>query len=644
KSSFAACPIPATKCREYPNLSGWDPINGGDWTPWVTFNNGAFVTYLTLARNAAQSIDSTVVRGINDTVSATASLKVRPSAGSATITRTVSAGATGTVIGGYTVSAITGGSTYRFIWWNIHWNDGGADGWSAEDYMVRTTVLQPNMSLNYNGTAIPNGDTSPTAAKGTDFGTVNYGFESAHRSFTIRNDGAAPLNLTGTIRVQIGGNNASDFLYYAPAPSTPVGANGGSTTFILAFEPTVNTGLRTATVTIPNNDPNKNPYTFTVQGTADFQHRVDPELEYNGVVSLDDDLTPSVSAGTDFGSVNVGSQSATHSFRFYNYGTVNMTLTGSMVQLSGASSGDFAIVSMPSSPIAPNQYSTIGIRFQPTASGLRTASMLIYYDDTYGLGATSPYTVGLQGTGTVTPGSLQVNLAPAGAISAGAQWQVDGGAWQSSGATVSGLSVGSSHTLAFNTVSGWTTPGSQTPTITANQTTTTTGTYVVVTTPTMTSPTPGSTLNSSSAMFQWSSGTGVSEYFFYVGTTPGGGDIYGQSQGLNLSATVSGLPVDGSPLYVALWWSTSGGWQSTNATYTAWTRPSGPNLSGYKQGGNMVLSWPTNATGYSLQSATSLGTAAVWGTVSPPPVVVGGQNVVTTLVSGPRRFFRLMHP
>src|ERR1035438_158847 len=78
-------------------------------------------------------------------------------------------------------------------------------------------------------------------------------------------------------------------------------------------------------------------------------------------------------------------------------------------------------------------------------------------------------------------GSLQVNLAPAGAVSGGVQWQVDGGAWQSSGATVSGLSVGSGHTLAFNTVSGWTTPGSQTPTIIANQTTTATGTYVVQT-------------------------------------------------------------------------------------------------------------------------------------------------------------------
>ncbi|MBI5820984.1 MAG: hypothetical protein HZA88_18595, partial [Verrucomicrobia bacterium] len=40
-------------------------------------------------------------------------------------------------------------------------------------------------------------------------------------------------------------------------------------------------------------------------------------------------------------------------------------------------------------------------------------------------------------------GSLQVTLAPTAAVSAGAQWQVDGGAWQNSGAIVSSLSVGS---------------------------------------------------------------------------------------------------------------------------------------------------------------------------------------------------------
>ncbi|MGA2866771.1 MAG: GH25 family lysozyme [Verrucomicrobiota bacterium] len=79
---------------------------------------------------------------------------------------------------------------------------------------------------------------------------------------------------------------------------------------------------------------------------------------------------------------------------------------------------------------------------------------------------------------TVTQtGSLQVTITPSGAVSAGAQWQVDSGPWQSSGATVSGLSVGS-HTMAFSTVSGWTTPGNQTVGINANQTTTTTGTYL----------------------------------------------------------------------------------------------------------------------------------------------------------------------
>jgi hypothetical protein len=158
-------------------------------------------------------------------------------------------------------------------------------------------------------------------------------------------------------------------------------------------------------------------------------------------------------------------------------------------------------------------------------------------------------------------------------------------------------------------------------------------------TPSITSPLPGSTLTSSSATFQWISGTGVTEYFFYVGTSFGASDLYAQSQGLNLSVTVNGLPVNGSTLYVRLWWNTSAGWQYTDYTYTASSNP--PNLGYTKQGANMVFRWPTNFTGYTLQSTTNLGTAAVWSTVSPPPVVVNGQNAVTNPVSGPQKFFRL---
>jgi uncharacterized delta-60 repeat protein len=73
-------------------------------------------------------------------------------------------------------------------------------------------------------------------------------------------------------------------------------------------------------------------------------------------------------------------------------------------------------------------------------------------------------------------GALQVNLAPAGAVSTGAQWQLDGGAFQSSGAVLANVAVGD-HTLSFNTVSGWITPGNQTVTIVLGATNVVAATY-----------------------------------------------------------------------------------------------------------------------------------------------------------------------
>jgi hypothetical protein len=81
-------------------------------------------------------------------------------------------------------------------------------------------------------------------------------------------------------------------------------------------------------------------------------------------------------------------------------------------------------------------------------------------------------------TGTYTPaGSLQVTISPAGAVTAGVEWDVDGGAWQTSGATVSNLSVGN-HTVSFSAANGWSAPASQTVFVSANSTTTATGTSI----------------------------------------------------------------------------------------------------------------------------------------------------------------------
>ena len=61
-------------------------------------------------------------------------------------------------------------------------------------------------------------------------------------------------------------------------------------------------------------------------------------------------------------------------------------------------------------------------------------------------------------------GNLQVTLGSAGAISAGAKWNVDGGPWLNSADTVTGLSVGS-HMVNYKSIMGWTSPLDESVTI-----------------------------------------------------------------------------------------------------------------------------------------------------------------------------------
>jgi hypothetical protein len=73
-------------------------------------------------------------------------------------------------------------------------------------------------------------------------------------------------------------------------------------------------------------------------------------------------------------------------------------------------------------------------------------------------------------------GALQVTLSPPAAVQAGAQWNVDGGPWQNSGAIVSGL-LSTAHTVNFAAIPNWTTPPSQTLTLIGDQTNSLTGVY-----------------------------------------------------------------------------------------------------------------------------------------------------------------------
>lgn len=84
----------------------------------------------------------------------------------------------------------------------------------------------------------------------------------------------------------------------------------------------------------------------------------------------------------------------------------------------------------------------------------------------------------------------------------------------------------------------------------------------------MLSPAPGSTNNSTSVTFTWSTGTGVSQYALWAGTAAGNFNLGAVATGTNLSWRLT-LPATGSNIYVRLWSLINGNWLSTDYTYTA---------------------------------------------------------------------------
>ncbi|CAM2817788.1 choice-of-anchor D domain-containing protein [Rariglobus hedericola] len=135
----------------------------------------------------------------------------------------------------------------------------GTDGALAID---GASTPSPEVTVTGNAVGIADGDTTPSIADKTDFGSVNVASGSVTTTYTIQNQGTAALTINS---VTLGGTHAADFaIITQPAASV---AAGGSTTFSVRFDPSV-AGTRTATVSFGNNDADENPYNFSVQGTG----------------------------------------------------------------------------------------------------------------------------------------------------------------------------------------------------------------------------------------------------------------------------------------------------------------------------------------------------------------------------------------
>lgn len=253
-------------------------------------------------------------------------------------------------------------------------------------------TVSPEIDVKGNGLSIADGDATPDLADHTDFDSVNITSGTITRTFTIENSGSGDLTLGGTPIVALSGANATDFTVTAEPSGTVAAAV--STTFQITFDPSA-AGLRMATISIANDDSDENPYNFTIQGTG----TVAPEINVKGNNSgiADGDITPASSDHTDFGYVYVDNGAGERTFTIENLGDGELTLSGTpIVAITGTDSADFTVVTMPANPVVAGGSTTLVIRFDPSAGGIRTAEISIINDDS----DENPYTFMIQGTGT----------------------------------------------------------------------------------------------------------------------------------------------------------------------------------------------------------------------------------------------------
>jgi len=132
----------------------------------------------------------------------------------------------------------------------------------------------------------------------------------------------------------------------------------------------------------------------------------------------------------------------------------------------------------------------------------------------------------------------------------------------------------------------------------------------------LTTPTPGSTLTGSTVTFDWTAGSGASGYWIDIGSSTGTHNIYSSGNlGNVLTATINGLPTDGSTVYVTLYTLLSGTWFANGYSYTAFNSTGGlaamqtPPPNSTLSGSSVTFTWSSDssATGYWVDVGSTAG-------------------------------------
>ncbi len=122
------------------------------------------------------------------------------------------------------------------------------------------------------------------------------------------------------------------------------------------------------------------------------------DLRGNGKLIVTGDGTPSVLDGTDFGNIGVGGFFQDQTFTIQNPGTTALNLSGSpRITVTGLAAADFVVTSAPNSPVPAGSNATFVVRFDPSATGVRAATISVANDDA----DENPFQFAVQGAGFI---------------------------------------------------------------------------------------------------------------------------------------------------------------------------------------------------------------------------------------------------
>ena len=264
---------------------------------------------------------------------------------------------------------------------------GGAfDSGSYSDFAIARfeSGLQPEIAVEQ-----PAGTNLVDGSATVPFGTVNIG-SNVVKTVTVRNTGGAVL--TG-LSVSKDGTNAAEFSVNTAGMSTTLAVNG-STTFTITFTAAV-AGSRVAAIHIASNDANENPFDIALTGSGVTAPEI--AVSGNGANIPDGDSTPSLTDHTDFGNASTVGGMVTRTYTVANTGTANLTL--GTVTVGGTNAGNFTVTTQPTSPVTAGSSTTLQVVFDPSATGLRSATLSFTTNDT----DETPFNFSIQGTGGLAP-------------------------------------------------------------------------------------------------------------------------------------------------------------------------------------------------------------------------------------------------